>query len=178
MHESFELFKLQYESLREEIMEKIKLSHQLGYYKLIAIGAMLGVTIAKGVDQQYIKSLFLAVMLLPVVFDAALYFNGKAIVKVGIYIRTHIEPNFKIIAGIPDDILLWEEYIVAEAPDSSGLHRLWWNLFEGVQPAITIALQSIIFPHLLEGGFTWLAVVGCFAIIIEVFLMVQAVRRR
>lgn len=159
-------------------MEKMKLSHQLGYYKLIALGAMLGVVIAKGVNAQYLDTLFLAVMLLPVVFDAALYFNGKAIIRVGVYIRTHIEPSFRKCATLPADFMLWEEYIHAGTSCSNKLHRLWWNLFEAVQPTITIALQTIVLSHLLAGGSIAIIALGCFAIAFEIFLLIKAIVRK
>jgi hypothetical protein len=34
-------------------MEKMRLSHQLGYYKLLALGAMLGIAVARGINPKY-----------------------------------------------------------------------------------------------------------------------------
>lgn len=177
MDTAFDLLAIQYEALREEIMEKMKLSHQLGYYKLIALGAMLGAVIIKGVNPIYLNSLFLSAMLLPVVFDAALYFNGKAIIRVGTYIRTHLEPNFKKCVAVDEGFMLWEEYIVTEVPNSYNRHRLWWNLFEVVQPAITISLQLIVFYNLLSNGSLWPAALGCLTIAFEAFLILAIIRK-
>ena len=176
MNREFDLLILQYKTLREEIMEKMKLSHGLGYYKLIAIGALLGFTTTKGIDQKYESSLFLAVMLMPTVFDAALYFIGKAIIKVGTYIRTEIEPNLKRCANTPHNFLLWEEYILSNK--SEKMPRLWWNLFEGIQPIMTLVLQIIILVYLLQNKSTWQCIIGGFAIVIEGIILFAAIFKK
>ncbi|HXR25169.1 MAG TPA: hypothetical protein VN742_07395 [Candidatus Binataceae bacterium] len=188
------VLQIQHDALRAEIMEKMRVSHQLGHYKLLSLGAMLSLAVTSAVHPEYLHPFFLIVILLPVAFDAELYFNGKSMVKVGHYVRDHIEPHLTALAGYQKDFVLWETYIDppgegqtmtradtnSAAQQSRRIHlpRLFWNLYEAVQPALTLALQCFLLRYILEIKNSLATGLAIVAMGIEATILVLAVLRK
>jgi hypothetical protein len=171
---ALEILKMQHQALREEFMEKLRSSYRLGQNKVIAIGAILGAAIAEDTGTvTYFDSIMVVAMLLPMAFDAAMHFNGRCMIMIGKYVRTHLEPGLKRCDSSLSGQILWEEFVVA------GEHggRKPWSLFEVVQPALTIALQVLIIFR-LPAADTGLAVIGWIAVGLEVALVVAIVNQK
>ncbi|WP_157237791.1 hypothetical protein [Desulfobacter curvatus] len=173
-----EILKLYFDNLRHEIIEKIKLSHQLGYYKLISLGLLVGICSTKKPAEEYEVIILLAVAILPLAFDLSLFFNGNAIVRVGDYIRDCIEPQLKTLIKDSDSLILWEEYISPAEQRASISERLWWNLFESVQPLISIVAQIGCF-YILNTKQKYAVSYFVLAIIVAtIFLLMNSIIRK
>jgi hypothetical protein len=175
-----EIALLQYKFMREEIMAKIKVSHDLGYYKLITLGSTLGLAFSRE-QVEHIGIIILVALVLPLVFDAALFFNGNAIIKAGNYIRVYLEPFLHEMGEFPGTFRFWEKHIELEGKNEYSrkplVGRKWWNLFESVQPIGTLVLQIMIFLHINELFSPWMRLVAALAVSIEVLLVVLGLCR-
>lgn len=163
---------LQHRAMREEIMAKMRVSHDLGYYKLITLGSTLGLAFSQE-QQSRTAIVILIALMLSLVFDAALYFNGKAIIKAGNYIRMYLEPRLREMANFPTTFHLWEEHIVKDGESN----RAWWNFFESVQPLGTIVLQLVILLHLHKLFEPWMLFLGMVGLGVEVCLLYLSMRK-
>ena len=174
-----EILKLYFESLRHEIIEKIKLSHQLGYYKLISLGLLIGICSTKKPAEEYEAIILFAVAILPLAFDLSLFLNGNAIVKVGEYIRDCIEPQFKTLIknSEPPPLILWEEYI-SPKENVRISDRIWWNLFESVQPLISIVAQIGCFCILYKKKYTITSYFVLPIIVATILLLITSIMRK
>jgi hypothetical protein len=136
---SLEIAKLVYENIREEILEKMKFSNQLLGYKLLSIGAVLGLVASNKVifDDAYLKTacLFVAASL-AICFDLALYQNNKAIILAGSYIKENIEPWLIRISD--SQVVMWEDYITRNS--SKKKKRMIYNIFESANYIMSLFL--------------------------------------
>jgi len=126
-------------TLREEILSKISSQIQLVYYKLLAVGGLLGILLAASgpfVDQVKSYTIILPI-LVAIGFDLSLYQNNNGIILAGEFIRDEIEAKwFRYLLASPssDKWIFWEQYIAATHARRS------YGWLEGTQYLLTITL--------------------------------------
>lgn len=141
---ALEVTRTVYESLRNEILEKMKFSNQLAAYKLLSVGALLGFIATK---TDSISSFFLisAIVLgvgLAIAFDLSLYQNNRAIISVGIYMREYLEPELRLSAG-KSTLVMWEEFIVERSQ-----REKVYNFFEASNYLMTVLMMLLGIAYL------------------------------
>jgi hypothetical protein len=111
--------------LRKELVESQKIRSQIIGFKITfiatLIGAMSAIYASKGLgdptDKQllFLQVLFSVLFVVPafsaIFFDFIIYSKSFSIKRIGYYIREHIEPVMKSSKVIPDNFVLWEEYL-------------------------------------------------------------------
>ena len=169
---------LYFNSLRAEVLEKIKLSHRFSYFKLLSIGALLGVVASKGgANQGYEVPVLITLSIFLLAFDLSIHFNTNSIIGVGNYIREHIEPELKKQFNPTAEFCFWEEYVSIK----NNRRRIWWNLFEAVQPVVTLAVllqfTKVIYDKCDETIFSLPFMTMSFLLIANIILIFKFIKK-
>ncbi|HEX5758142.1 MAG TPA: hypothetical protein VF121_03015 [Thermoanaerobaculia bacterium] len=97
--------------LRKELVESQRIRTQVIGFKITFVSAAVGV-IATNLDKIPLPLLMLPAFA-AVFFDFLINSYSFSIKRIGHYCREHLEPAVRKELGVPDDLVLWEEYLLA-----------------------------------------------------------------
>ncbi len=125
-----ELVVAEYTTLRDEIVKRIEIQHQLISLALIAPGTVLAIGF-----QTSSASLMLVYPLLGMFLSAVWLSNSFAIYDIAAYLRSHIQPD------MGEDHSIWEQFRATIDTKHSTLLHFWGTrgLFMGTQLLVLLA---------------------------------------
>ena len=100
--------------LRKELLESQKIRSQIIGFKISFVSAAIGL-IATNIDLIAQSSLYNALFVMPalaaICFDLIINSYSFSIKRIGCYTQYHIEPKLKSQGDIPQDFMLWQDFL-------------------------------------------------------------------
>ena len=110
MDREYRFAKLTYQTLRDEIVASQRLRSNVIRIKVTVVNLVLIVLVAITKNAGPIELLFVPVCL-SIMLDFLINSYTVSIVRIGHYCKTQLEPVFRANSQLPEDILLWEQYM-------------------------------------------------------------------
>jgi len=101
-----------FSELRKEVVESQRIRTQIIGFKITFVSAAVGVITT---NLGKVPTILLAVPAIAATFfDFLIYGYAFSIKRIGYYCRRHLEPILRKEFELPEDFLLWEEFLVVE----------------------------------------------------------------
>jgi hypothetical protein len=110
--------------LRKEILESQKLRTQIIGFKITFVTTGIGL-VAANLDEVP-AALLIVPGFAAIFFDFLITSYSYSIKRLGAYMRCHLEPHLRRITRVPDELVLWEEYL--DTPELKQSFSMWGNL--------------------------------------------------
>jgi hypothetical protein len=98
-----------YTELRKEIIESQKIRAQVIGFKITFVSASIGLL------SSHLSDIPNVLLVIPafaaVFFDFLINSYSFSIKRIGFYLKKHLEPNIKMECNLPNDFLLWQNFL-------------------------------------------------------------------
>ena len=127
--------------LRKELLEAQKIRSQILGFKFTFIPTAIGLLAInlKEID----KALFILPAFAAIFFDFIIYSYSFSIKRIGCYTRDHIEPVLKLQKDVPEDFVMWQQFLTQ--PKTKQSLALYGN-FGVTLITVIIGLIALFFP--------------------------------
>jgi len=146
--------------LRRELVESQKLRSQIIGFKITFVGAGVGVILPN------LDKLSPALLVVPafaaIFFDFLIVSYSFSIKRLGFYCRHHLEPVLRSGFGMPERVLLWQEFL--QQPRARQVLSIIGNLGLSILVAVAAAVGVILSSSVPLGTFLLVVLGGLLAL--------------
>jgi hypothetical protein len=156
-----------YSELRKEIIETQKIRAQIVGFKIAFVSSAVGLIVAN--SDKISANLLALPALASIFFDLLIESNSFSVKRIGVYLRSHVEPALRKKYNLPEEPPLWEEFL--KRPETKQILSTFGNL--GLTTlAVTIAFLAFISPFQLSTSLP-LMVILIFLFVYDIYVFVR-----